>query len=135
MNGDAISRKQVIKRIKKAMAGRIAPLDKLLFKELITVVAHEIPSVDDGWIPIEEREPDTADHVLVTARWDDLDYEVFELDYGVTKALANRQGNIHQDYCKNLIEHIIAWQYKPEPYIEDGGINETDNNKLSLWGN
>lgn len=112
MNNDLISKAELFNKL----AVIKAPPEANEYKGEVYSAIQAMETADDGWIPIEEREPDTADHVLVTARWDDLDYEVFELDYGVTKALANRQGYIQQDFCKNLIEHIIAWHHKPEPY-------------------
>lgn len=67
-----------------------------------------------NWIPINEKDVDTADHVLVTLKWSDDDYEVCELDYGVTEYDANC-GNI---WCKRMIEHVIAWAPMPKPYKE-----------------
>ena len=66
------------------------------------------------WIPIS-KEPDTANHVLVTAKWKEDDYEVFEIDYWVEKYEAEH-GN---ERCKNIIEHITAWRYMPEPWKGD----------------
>ena len=76
--------------------------DKLY--ELIETV-EQMKTTND-WIPISEREPDGADHVLVTLYWKDDDWtEVSELDYGVLKASGN-----------NLIKHVVAWKPMPEPY-------------------
>ena len=71
-------------------------------------------SIMHDWIPINEHEPKTADHVLVTYKWGEDDYEVSELDYGVVKNLASTNDN----YCRHLINHIIAWRYMPKPYKE-----------------
>ena len=66
---------------------------------------------NSGWIPITEREPDTAEHVLVTVKWADDDLEVCEIDYGVIKAEPTPSGEI-------MLKHIIAWQPMPKPYEE-----------------
>lgn len=71
------------------------------------------------WIPIA-IEPNTADHVLVTYKWDDDDYEVSELDYWVTEYEAEK-GN---EKCKWLIDHVTAWMPLPKPYREDGEVEE-----------
>lgn len=68
------------------------------------------------WIPISDREPDTAAHVLVTAKWSEDDYEVFETDYWVVKHGANDPNWLYQAVCKKEIDHITAWQRMPEPY-------------------
>lgn len=67
-----------------------------------------------NWIPINEKDVDTTDHVLVTLKWSDYDYEVCELDYGVTEYEA-RHGN---KWCQRMIEHVIAWSPMPKPYKE-----------------
>lgn len=67
----------------------------------------------DNWIPISEKEPDTADHILVTYKWEEDDYEASEIDYGVAKYCASTNS-----HCRNLIDHIIAWRYMPKPYKE-----------------
>ena len=67
----------------------------------------------DDWILISEKEPDTANHVLVTYKWGEDDYEVSEIDYGMVKYLASTNS-----YCQNLIDHVIAWRYMPKPYKE-----------------
>ncbi len=58
-----------------------------------------------GWIPITERKPGTANHVLVTLKWEEDDYEVTELDYGVDIACGGR-----------FAKYVIAWMPLPEPY-------------------
>ena len=75
-----------------------------------------LPSAESSqdWIPITESEPNTADHVLVTYKWDDDDYETSELDYWVNKYEAEH-GN---EKCQFFHNHIIAWQLKPKPYRE-----------------
>lgn len=75
----------------------------------------EIKTNSKSWIPITESEPNTSDHVLVTYKWDDDDYETSELDYWVNKYEAEH-GN---ERCKFFHDHIIAWQLKPMPY-KDG---------------
>lgn len=89
-------------------------------KELAERVAElEVMANRYKWVPIAEREPDPAKHALVTLKWDDDDYEVCELDYGVTKHYANN-GNDEESvkWCKRMIEHVIAWMPMPEPYKE-----------------
>lgn len=61
----------------------------------------------DGWIPIEKEKPRGAEHVLVTLRWDEDDYEVTELDYGVDVACGGR-----------FAKYVTAWMPLPEPYKE-----------------
>ena len=60
-----------------------------------------------GWIPITERKPDTAKHILVTLKWEEDDYEVTELDYGVDVACGSR-----------FAKYVTAWMPLPEPYKE-----------------
>lgn len=79
---------------------------------------RRIENKADKWIPITEAEPNTSDHVLVTYKWDDDDYETSELDYWVNKYEAEH-GN---ERCKFFHDHIIAWQLKPMPY--KGGDSE-----------
>lgn len=73
-----------------------------------------LPPVDVEWIPITTSEPTTSDHVLVTYKWDDDDYESSELDYWVTKCAAE-EGN---KQCQMFIDHVIAWSFMPRPYKE-----------------
>ena len=66
------------------------------------------------WIPITTSEPTTTNHVLVTYKWDEDDYETSELDYWVTKQEAE-EGN---KQCQMFIDHVIAWSFMPQPYKE-----------------
>lgn len=68
-----------------------------------------------NWIPINKKDINTSDHVLVTLKWSDDDYEVCEFDYGVTEHAA-RHGN---ELCQRMIEHVIAWTPMPNPYKEE----------------
>ena len=73
----------------------------------------------DGWIPITEQEP-PEDHVLVTLKHSNDDYEVTEIDYGVGKALMDeKHSRIMRKQAAELILKIIAWMPMPEPYKED----------------
>ena len=56
------------------------------------------------WIP-GTPPADMATHVLVTLKWDEDDYEVTEMDYGVDVANGGR-----------FAKYVIAWQPLPEPY-------------------
>lgn len=76
-------------------------------------VLNRINTKDD-WIPITTSEPTTSDHVLVTYKWDEDDYETSELDYWVTKCAAE-EGN---KQCQMFIDHVIAWSFMPQPYKE-----------------
>lgn len=67
------------------------------------------------WIPIS-KEPDIAKHVLVTAKWGEDDYEVFETDYWVVKNGANDPTWKYQAENKRELDHITAWQHMPEPW-------------------
>lgn len=70
--------------------------------------------IEPSWTPITESEPNTIDHVLVTYKWSDDDYEVSEMDYWVTK-----YGAEHGDkWCEKQMNHVIAWREKPKPYKE-----------------
>lgn len=93
-------------------------------KELAERVAElEVMANRYKWVPITEKEPDQAEHVLVTLKWKDDDYEVCELDYGVTKYCMNNDSD--EDvvrWCKLMVEHVIAWMPLPEPY--KGGDSE-----------
>ena len=71
-----------------------------------------IEALTNEWTPITVSEPNTSDHVLVTYKWDEDDYETSEIDYWVTKYEAEK-GN---KKCKWLIDHVIAWQSLPTPY-------------------
>ena len=82
------------------------------FHECQNCEHRRIENKADKWIPITEVEPNTSDHVLVTYKWDDDDYETSELDYWVNKYEAEH-GN---ERCKFFHDHIIAWQLKPMPY-------------------
>lgn len=75
---------------------------------------YSFPFKVDDWIPISEREPDTADHVLVTIKWAEDDFEVCEIDYGVTRY----EATITKLPCisKDIIKHIVAWRPLPEAY-------------------
>lgn len=73
-----------------------------------------IEALTNEWTPITVSEPNTSDHVLVTYKWCDDDYETSELDYWVTKHEAEN-GN---EKCKRLIDHVIAWRRMPDPYKE-----------------
>lgn len=88
------------------------------FHECQNCEHRRIENKADKWIPITEAEPNTSDHVLVTYKWDDDDYETSELDYWVNKYEAEH-GN---ERCKFFHDHIIAWQLKPMPY--KGGDSE-----------
>lgn len=57
------------------------------------------------WIDIKLAKPQGADHVLVTLKWDEDDYEVTELDYWVDVRSGGR-----------LARHVTAWMPMPEPY-------------------
>ena len=76
-------------------------------------VLNRINTKND-WIPITTSEPTTSDHVLVTYKWDEDDYETSELDYWVTKQEAE-EGN---KQCQMFIDHVIAWSFMPQPYKE-----------------
>ena len=107
LSADAISREEyedIIKDYRKQyenMNNEIADLEAKL-------------SADVEWIPITTSEPTTSDHVLVTYKWDEDDYETSELDYWVTKCVAE-EGN---KQCQMFIDHVIAWSFMPQPYKE-----------------
>ena len=71
-------------------------------------------SIEIEWIPITTSEPTTSNHVLVTYKWGEDDYETSELDYWVTKYAAE-EGN---EKCQMFIDHVIAWSFLPQPYKE-----------------
>ena len=66
------------------------------------------------WYPYPENKPVTSEHILVTLKnsKNNNDNEVCEIDYGVAKIEAE-EGNI---YWKNILNHIVAWCFMPEPY-------------------
>lgn len=76
------------------------------------------PLVKDEWMPIKEHNVDTLDHVLVTVKWSEDDYEVLELDYYMTAFEAARGSK----WSQNIMNHITAWKHMPEPYR--GGVND-----------
>lgn len=65
------------------------------------------------WIPVTKRFPNTANHVLVTRKWGEDDYEVCEMDYWICK-----------QYNENFIDNVIAWMPLPEPW--KGEANEVN---------
>ena len=75
---------------------------------------EEALSTDIEWISITTSEPTTSNHVLVTYKWGEDDYETSELDYWVTKCAAE-EGN---KQCQMFIDHVIAWSFLPQPYKE-----------------
>ncbi len=87
----------------------------------IAKLADEHTRPQDQWIPVSERLPEEKinsyttdfDEVLCTTDWG----EVVALKFG-TPILHHKPhfwlGGAIMD------EHIIAWQYKPEPYKEGG---------------
>lgn len=75
-------------------------------KESADFLAEHIQEkAQERWIPIEEQEPPGADHVLVTLKWSNDDYEVCEFCYGSAKA-----GGHH------AVPKVIAWMPLPKPY-------------------
>lgn len=85
-------------------------------KEMIEIVKTD---QRDGWIPVTEQEP-PEDHVLLTLKHSDDDYEVTELDYGVGKAMMDeKHPKIMREHAASVISKIIAWMPMPEPYKED----------------
>lgn len=81
-------------------------------EEMTSETKHD--SFDVEWIPITTSEPTTSNHVLVTYKWDEDDYETSELDYWVTKQEAE-EGN---KQCQMFIDHVIAWSFMPQSYKE-----------------
>ena len=78
------------------------------------VSKNMLEQIQSSWTPITESEPTTIDHVLVTYKWSDDDYEVSEMDYWVTK-----YGAEHGDkWCEKQMNHVIAWREIPKPYKE-----------------
>lgn len=73
----------------------------------------------DGWIPATEQEP-PEDHVLVTLKHSEDDYEVTEIDYGILKHEI-REHLTYEDFiwAKEIQKRIIAWMPMPEPYKEE----------------
>lgn len=114
--GDLISREDAIAFINSRI-NLDTDADRKCATEMLKMLGS-IPSIESSqdWIPITESEPNTADHVLVTYKWDDDDYETSELDYWVNKYEAEH-GN---EKCQFFHNHIIAWQLKPKPYRGGG---------------
>ena len=103
-----------LKDLVNYMADRVIKLEaenmRLFRKTLNLSIMNKILELDvDDWIPISEREPDTADHVLVTIKWADDDFEVCSLDYGVLSASRST-------WNKDIIKHVVAWRPLPEAY-------------------
>ena len=109
-NCDFILRKDAIDLCTRFIEGESRSCVKRAIREVQTSLLGLPPS----WIPITMAEPNTSDHVLVTYKWDEDDYETSELDYWVNKYEAEH-GN---ERCKFFHDHIIAWQLKPKPYRE-----------------
>lgn len=103
-----------LKDLVNYMAGRVVNLEaenRKLFRKIVDLsIKNRILELDvDDWIPISERKPDTADHVLVTIKWAEDDFEVCSLDYGVLSASRST-------WDKDIIKHVVAWRPLPEPY-------------------
>lgn len=75
------------------------------YMEIVGRVERLEGQTTQEWIPISEQEPTTGEHVLVTIKWSEQDYEATELDYGVEKN-------------KKDPANIIAWMPLPIPYRE-----------------
>lgn len=67
-----------------------------------------------NWIPRTEREPDTGDHVIITVKWSDADYEVMEDDWGCTVAEVN--DGTATPIVQEMYKRMIAWMPMPKPY-------------------
>ena len=74
---------------------------------------QQLQKASEKWISCSDRLPDTSDHVLATIKWSENDYDVTELDYFVTKYVAEKENN---EMCNNILSHMIAWRYMPLPY-------------------
>ena len=107
---DAAHTKQIrLKLNKETDADILRRLDQVdnkqgYIKELIRADMR----IDDRWIPITEQAPPEGNHILVTLKWKEDDYEVCELDYGMDKHEGGR-----------LASKVIAWMYMPKPYYGD----------------
>ena len=110
---DLISREDAIKALNKEFHCTDISDDWDGLETAIKII-EALPSADDEWIPITTSEPTTSDHVLVTYKWGEDDYETIELDYWVTKCAAE-EGN---KQCQMFIDHVIAWSFMPQPYKE-----------------
>lgn len=85
-------------------------------KEMIEIVKTD---QRDGWIPVTEQEP-PEDHVLVTLKHSNDDYEVTEIDYGLEKHQIREHLTYEEFiYANETLKRIIAWMPMPEPYKED----------------
>ena len=91
------------------------PIDDepMISKSSVRMTIQRMPTIEPEWISVSERLPDTADHVLVTLKWSDTNYEVCELDYLVTKYEAEHTGSL---WATNMIGHVIAWTPLPPAY-------------------
>lgn len=106
-----------LKDLVNYMADRVVKLEadnRKLFRKIVNLsIMNRLLEINvDAWIPISEREPDTADHVLVTIKWSEDDFEVCSLDYGVLSASRST-------WDKDIIKHVIAWRPLPEAYKGD----------------
>jgi len=78
---------------------------------------HQRTEANTGrWIPLSEKRPDTGEHILVTVKWSDNDYEVMEEDWGVLECEV-KNGSA-TEVSRLIYEKAIAWMPMPRAYRE-----------------
>lgn len=109
-----MKRKEAINHLSEWMDEKMWRCFGTIDREAIGMAIEALSREKNEWIPITTSEPTTSNHVLVTYKWDEDDYETSELDYWVTKCAAE-EGN---KQCQMFIDHVIAWSFMPKPYKE-----------------
>lgn len=68
------------------------------------------------WIPLSKKWPATGEHILITVKWSDDDYEVMEEDWGVLECEV-KNGSATET-SRAIYGNTIAWMPMPKAYKE-----------------
>lgn len=75
-------------------------------------IVHDLRQLE-RWIPIDKQKP-IADHVLLTVKWDEDDYEVIVEDWGVGEYEIAE--GMALPLVQSIHKHAVAWMPMPEPW-------------------
>ena len=79
---------------------------------------HQRTEANTGrWIPLSKKKPNTGEHILITVKWSDNDYEVMEEDWGVLECEVN-DGSA-TEVSRLIYEKTIAWMPMPMAYRQE----------------
>lgn len=93
-------------------------------------IHHEMAKIADKyfgegektrWIPINKKKPN-GDHVLLTVKWDEDDYEVLVEDWGIGEW--EIAAGVATPLVQSIHHRAVAWMPMPKPWSgerrEDG---------------